>query len=188
MHATSFSTPTNLQNLAIMIPSCRLPDLPVCCRLWLLCDEAISDCTVCGTAVAYMVPCVRFVLFVQPLICKMGNEVAPVVRPSVAPLLHMFCSSFLQARNTRYEWLAKPCSAKTLTLQETPSFSWRTVGRGIAPSDLPQNRTSAVHIRLFGTTGFTFQILLLSAGSRPQLYQFQNHLDWCDCSLLQFSP
>jgi len=28
--------------------------------------------------------------------------------------------------NTRYEWLVKPYSAETLTLQEAPSFAWRT--------------------------------------------------------------
>jgi hypothetical protein len=28
--------------------------------------------------------------------------------------------------NTRYEWLVKPCSAGTFTLQEAPSFAWRT--------------------------------------------------------------
>ena len=30
--------------------------------------------------------------------------------------------------NTRYEWLVRPSSAETFTLQETPSFAWRTNG------------------------------------------------------------
>lgn len=30
--------------------------------------------------------------------------------------------------NIRYEWLVRLCSAGTFTLQETPSFAWRTNG------------------------------------------------------------
>jgi len=30
--------------------------------------------------------------------------------------------------NTRYEWLVRPCSPGTFTLQEAPSFAWRTNG------------------------------------------------------------
>jgi hypothetical protein len=30
--------------------------------------------------------------------------------------------------NTRYEWLVRPCSPGTFTLEETPSFAWRTNG------------------------------------------------------------
>ena len=33
---------------------------------------------------------------------------------------------FLHSCNTRYEWLVRPCSAGTSTLQEAPSFAWRT--------------------------------------------------------------
>src|SRR6185503_17529058 len=32
----------------------------------------------------------------------------------------------LHSCNTRYEWLVRPYSAGTLTLQEAPSFAWRT--------------------------------------------------------------
>jgi hypothetical protein len=32
----------------------------------------------------------------------------------------------LHIRNTRYEWLVRPYSAGTCTLQEAPSFAWRT--------------------------------------------------------------
>jgi len=37
-------------------------------------------------------------------------------------------SVLLHHCNTRYEWLVRPCSAETCTLQETPSFAWRTNG------------------------------------------------------------
>src|SRR5213594_1732945 len=33
---------------------------------------------------------------------------------------------FLHSCNTRYEWLVRPSSAGTSTLQEAPSFAWRT--------------------------------------------------------------
>ena len=33
---------------------------------------------------------------------------------------------FLHSCNTRYEWLVRPSSAGTFTLQEAPSFAWRT--------------------------------------------------------------
>jgi len=35
-------------------------------------------------------------------------------------------SGLLHHCNTRYEWLVRPYSTGTFTLQETPSFSWRT--------------------------------------------------------------
>jgi hypothetical protein len=37
-------------------------------------------------------------------------------------------SELLHHFNTRYEWLVRSCSTGTFTLQETPSFSWRTNG------------------------------------------------------------
>jgi len=37
-----------------------------------------------------------------------------------------FFSILLNNCNTRYEWLVRPYSAGTFTLQETPSFAWRT--------------------------------------------------------------
>ena len=40
---------------------------------------------------------------------------------------------FLHSCNTRYEWLVRPSSAGTFTLQEAPSFAWRT-------NDLPLSR------------------------------------------------
>src|SRR5712691_1186998 len=45
----------------------------------------------------------------------------PVYASPVSFGLHL-----LHRRNTRYEWLVGPCSAGTCTLQETPSFAWRT--------------------------------------------------------------
>jgi len=41
----------------------------------------------------------------------------------------------LRSCNTRYEWLVRPYSAGTCTLQETPSFAWRTNAR---PELLPE--------------------------------------------------
>ena len=40
-----------------------------------------------------------------------------------------FGSHLLRSCNTRYEWLVKPCSAGTYTLQEAPSCAWRTNAR-----------------------------------------------------------
>ena len=57
-----------------------------------------------GSAVSpavYVVPCVRFTWFVR-----------------------LFC--LLSRCNTRYEWLVRPYSAGTCTLQEAPSCAWRT--------------------------------------------------------------
>ncbi len=52
--------------------------------------------------------------------------------------LQLCCSALhlylLHSCNTRYEWLAKPYSAGTFTLQEAPSFAWRTNGLRYAPS------------------------------------------------------
>jgi hypothetical protein len=35
--------------------------------------------------------------------------------------------------NTRYEWLVRPYSPGTFTLEETPSFAWRTNGLADSP-------------------------------------------------------
>ncbi len=51
--------------------------------------------------VAYLIRCVRFAGVVQ------SYDLRP-------------------PRNTRYGWLAKPCPTGTFTLQEAPSFAWRT--------------------------------------------------------------
>ncbi len=58
---------------------------------------------------AHRIPCVRFVWVVQASL-----RLNPGARPP------------FQSRNTRYRWLAKPCLVKTFTLQEMPSFAWRT--------------------------------------------------------------
>jgi hypothetical protein len=66
--------------------------------------------------------------------------------------------------NTRYEWLVRPYSPGTFTLEETPSFPWRTngvcyplvggtrqrrfAGTNLKPRKLPENAqtpTSRVH-------------------------------------------
>jgi hypothetical protein len=38
----------------------------------------------------------------------------------------IFC--LLHNYNTRFGWLVRPCPARTFTLQEMPSFAWRTNG------------------------------------------------------------
>ena len=58
----------------------------------------------------YVVPCVRFTRVVR-----------------LSHLLHR-C-------NTRYEWLVRPYSAGTCTLQEAPSFAWRTNARASAAAE-----------------------------------------------------
>jgi hypothetical protein len=45
---------------------------------------------------------------------------------TVTPLTGL--SGLLHHCNTRYEWLVRPCSTGSFTLQETPSFAWRTNG------------------------------------------------------------
>ena len=73
--------------------------------------------------------CQRFVFGASaPLV-----EVAGI--PSSTPRFSLFdgnssnrLSCLLHHCNTRYEWLVRPCSAGTFTLQETPSFAWRTNG------------------------------------------------------------
>src|SRR5215467_16114309 len=59
--------------------------------------------------------------------------------------LRMIRSVFLHLlhiRNTRYEWLVRPSSAGTCTLQEAPSFAWRTNAR-----PQPRARAGARHER-----------------------------------------
>ena len=66
-----------------------------------------------GSAVSLavsVVPCVRFTWFVR-----------------------LFC--LLSRGNTREEWLVRPDSAGTCTLQEAPSCAWRTNAR---PEPLPE--------------------------------------------------
>ena len=71
--------------------------------------------------------CQRFVFDASaPLV-----EVAGI--PASTPRFSLFdgnssnrLSCLLHHCNTRYEWLVRPCSAGTFTLQETPSFAWRT--------------------------------------------------------------
>ena len=43
---------------------------------------------------------------------------------TVTPLTGL--SGLLHHCNTRYDWLVRPYSAGSFTLQETPSFAWRT--------------------------------------------------------------
>ena len=69
-------------------------------------------------------------------ICVPSSRLIEVaVIPSSMPRFFSFdgisqtCFSVLLHHcNTRYEWLVRPCSAETCTLQETPSFAWRTNG------------------------------------------------------------
>src|SRR5712691_7703728 len=41
-------------------------------------------------------------------------------------MLRSVLSYLLHIRNTRYGWVASPYPARSFTLQETPSFAWRT--------------------------------------------------------------
>src|SRR5712692_7104799 len=41
-------------------------------------------------------------------------------------MLRSILSYLLHIRNTRYGWVASPYPARSFTLQETPSFAWRT--------------------------------------------------------------
>jgi hypothetical protein len=91
-------------------------------------------------------------------------------------------SGFLHHCNTRYDWLVRPCSAGTFTLQETPSFAWRTngaryprvgvtrerrfAGTNFKPHKLLENAatpTSRVHAVLGGAliVGFTSRKILM---------------------------
>jgi hypothetical protein len=63
---------------------------------------------------AYVVLCVRFNYFVR---------------------LFLFC--LLHNCNTRYGWLVRPCPARTFTLQEMPSFAWRTNGFELSGRGIP---------------------------------------------------
>jgi hypothetical protein len=55
-------------------------------------------------------------------------------RFSLSTVTSLTCFSVLLHHcNTRYEWLVRPCSAETCTLQETPSFAWRTNGLRLVP-------------------------------------------------------
>ena len=80
-----------------VIGNCR-PPLDVVTRLNSFRDGATS-------LTACMVPCVRLRCVVRFFFTSF-------------PLLH--------SANTQYGWLAIPYPAGTLTLQETPSFPWRT--------------------------------------------------------------
>ncbi len=96
---------------------------------------------------AYVVPCVRFNDVVRMLMSEVCVPVYPAVftgfsgsLKSLASLLQRrdFLYSTVTSRtelsvllhhcNTRYEWLVRPCSTGSFTLQETPSFAWRTNG------------------------------------------------------------
>ena len=90
--------------------------------------------------VAYVVPCVRFNDVVRSLMSDVCVPDIPGSLKSLASLLQRRgflyatvtpltgLSGLLHHCNTRYEWLVRPCSTGTFTLQETPSFAWRTNG------------------------------------------------------------
>jgi hypothetical protein len=67
------------------------------------------------------------------MFCARGwiNKGCPV--PTAVGVIPVYASTDLfgfgvlsSSCNTRYEWLVRSCSAGTLTLQEAPSFAWRT--------------------------------------------------------------
>ena len=88
---------------------------------------------------AYLVPCVRFNDVVRSLTAELCVPVSRLIEVAVVPsstprfsLLTVTSqtdlSDFLHHCNTRYDWLVRPCSTGSFTLQETPSFAWRTNG------------------------------------------------------------
>ena len=88
---------------------------------------------------AYVVPCVRFNDVVRSLMTEICVPVSRLIEVAVIPastprfslttVSSLTCFSVLLHHcNTRYEWLVRPCSTGTFTLQETPSFAWRTNG------------------------------------------------------------
>src|SRR5215813_3685879 len=57
------------------------------------------------------------------------QDALSTLRPSCSPL-----SRLRHGRKTRYGWVANPYPTRTLTLQETPSLSWRdNAGRQAPP-------------------------------------------------------
>jgi hypothetical protein len=83
--------------------------------------------------VAYVVPCVRFNDVVRTLMAEICVPVSRLVEvavvPSSTPRFSLSTvtsltniSVLLHPCNTRYEWLVRPCSAETCTLQETPKL------------------------------------------------------------------
>ena len=94
---------------------------------------------------AYLVPCVRFNDVVRPLMSEvcvpgfpryLGMGTGSLKLLTSPPQRRGFLystvtsltgrSGLLHHCNTRYDWLVRPCSTGTFTLQETPSFAWRT--------------------------------------------------------------
>ena len=72
------------------------------------------------------------------------------LRGSLCPLRRC-CSAvlcLLHRCNTRYEWLVRPYSAGTCTLQEAPSFAWRTNAR-----DEPLPKAGATQERTLEAVG-----------------------------------
>jgi hypothetical protein len=68
--------------------------------------------------------------------CIMLQEVRSSLWPVSFPVYASIVSFGLRLLyncNTRYEWLVRPCSPGTFTLEETPSFAWRTNGLAHLP-------------------------------------------------------
>jgi hypothetical protein len=59
---------------------------------------------------------------------EVRSSLWPVSFPVYASIVS-FGLRLLYNCNTRYEWLVRPYSPGTFTLEETPSFPWRTNGR-----------------------------------------------------------
>jgi len=69
--------------------------------------------------------------------CIMLQEVRTSLWPMSFPVYASIVSFGLRLLyncNTRYEWLVRPYSPGTFTLEETPSFAWRTNGLAHATS------------------------------------------------------
>src|SRR4029450_6079130 len=64
--------------------------------------------------------------------------------------LHLCRSAFylLHRCNTRYGWLVRPYPVRTFTLQETPSFAWRTnAGAHLLPEAEARNERRLEAVR-----------------------------------------
>ncbi len=101
-HATLFVDPDR--------PSESSPKCPLCVGFWY--RYTIATCIILGNEAVSRLQGVRSPLW-------------PMWFPVYASVISFgFC--LLHNCNTRYGWLVRPYPAGTFTLQETPSFAWRT--------------------------------------------------------------
>ena len=88
--------------------------------------------------------------------------------------LRPFCSPWSpprlrHGRKTRYGWVANPYPTGTLTLQETPSFSWRDNAKAqpLLPAVGCSGKSGAAISKIAATTAATNQKPPIKRGSSP---------------------